>query len=68
MCTTNLGSDAHLLPFEGNYRLEQINAILKREQFDCALMLEPGMAGTQFTDPVEFLDVAINRAEKVLLG
>lgn len=64
----NLGSDAHLLPFEGNIDWSKFNAILKREQFDCALMLEPGMAGTQFTDPVEFLDVAINRAEKVLLA
>lgn len=59
----NLGTDTHLLPFEGNIDWQQFRKVLQNLKFSGALVLESSQPASQFQDSREFLQEAKKRVD-----
>ncbi|MDD5677949.1 MAG: sugar phosphate isomerase/epimerase [Kiritimatiellae bacterium] len=62
----NGGSDSHMLPYEGNMDWDKFRKIFHGLAYSGNLVLEVGIAHSQFKDPTLFLSEARRRAEKLL--
>jgi sugar phosphate isomerase/epimerase len=62
----NLGSDTHMLPYEGNIDWDKFREIFHALPYSGNLILEVDMKNSQFKDPRIFLSEARRRAEKLL--
>jgi len=62
----NLGSDTHLLPYEGNIDWDAFREVMAGLNYDGDLLLESSMSHSQFQDPEIFLCEAALRARRIL--
>ncbi|NCO38554.1 MAG: hypothetical protein COY42_31235 [Armatimonadetes bacterium CG_4_10_14_0_8_um_filter_66_14] len=62
----NLGSDTHLLPYEGNIDWDRFREAFHGLGYSGSLLLEPDMTNSQFKEPAVFLSEARQRAERLL--
>lgn len=61
----NLGTDAHMLPYEGNIDWERFRHVFHGLPYTGNLILEASMANSQFKDPATFVAEARKRAERL---
>lgn len=61
----NLGTDSHMLPYEGNIDWERFRKVFHGLGYSGNLILEAGIGNSQFKDPAVFLAEARKRAEKL---
>ena len=62
----NLGTDAHMLPYEGNINWDRFMKIFRGLNYPGNFLLESAIANSQFKNPKIFLSEARRRAEKLL--
>lgn len=62
----NLGSDTHMLPYEGNIDWDRFRKIFHALTYSGNLILEADIKNSQFKDPQVFLSEARKRAEMLL--
>ena len=62
----NLGSDTHLLPYEGNIDWERFRQVFQRLPYAGNVILEASLGNSAFKDPKVFLAEARQRAERLL--
>jgi len=62
----NLGSDTHMLPYEGTIDWERFRKIFHGLDYSGNLVLEADIKHSQFQDPTIFLSEARKRAERLL--
>ena len=62
----NCGTDTHMLPYEGTIDWEAFRTILHGMPYAGNVLLEVGVANSQFKDPQVFLTQARQCAEKIL--
>lgn len=61
----NLGTDTHLLPFEGNIDWEKFRMVMRKLAYPKALILESSQQRSAFQDSKEFLREAKIRIERL---
>ncbi|HNQ34841.1 MAG TPA: sugar phosphate isomerase/epimerase [bacterium] len=64
----NLGSDTHLLPYEGNIDWAKFRRVFFSLSYSGHLLLESGLANSRFQEPERFLAEARERAERIING
>lgn len=62
----NLGEDAHMLPYEGSIDWAAFMGVLRGLDYSGSLLLEAGMANSEFKAPATFLSEAWDRAARLL--
>lgn len=62
----NLGSDTHMLPYEGNIDWDRFRKIFHGLDYSGNLVLEVDIKQSQFKDPTIFLSEARKRTERLL--